>query len=75
MYKVKQREFKIFGSTLVFMLVAPKTCWSINSNPVYHKSRMRQDKIFAITRIYSREVKDYLWSFVIGRLKILWMNW
>jgi hypothetical protein len=55
--------------TLTCVLAAPNTVWFHNGYDT--KYRIREDKIFALTRVYSRVARRYLWALVVGRLKFM----
>ncbi len=60
------------GKRLNVFLAAPRTAWFHNAFDT--KNRLREDKLFCLTRVYTRSCRRYFYAFVIGRLKILYFG-
>jgi hypothetical protein len=61
-----------FGNRLVFELANPKTLWwTKNYKGQFH---LRKDYLLSLNRTYCREVRGYLYSLIIFRLKITYLG-
>ena len=55
-----------------YRIVWGKTVWWENDWKPGHKFRMRSDYFLGLHRVYSRELKQYIWKIIIGKLQIAW---
>ena len=60
------------GRLFSISLAAKRTCWRSNIWTPYRETRMREDKILGISRVYHRVPGLYSWHVYIGRLAIRW---
>lgn len=63
--------FTLFGFLIQIKIARPKTIWWHNDkSPGYEETRIREDDIFAINRVFYRSHGTYVYRFTCGRLCI-----
>lgn len=66
----KYYEITIFGFIIELNLAEPNTCWWSNDRDPRHTMRIREDKLFTISRVYSRTLRFYVYRIIVGRIKL-----
>lgn len=63
---------KIFNYRINISIAKPKTIWFTNIRKPNKGINQRVDSLISLQRTYHRDTRTYTYSFIIGRVHIIW---